>query len=148
MELKGFTLLLLLFCVCIFFWGVYFVHFVDPIGISPMGNSGRFLQESQLQQSRATQPELIKVNVGGSFRVSVIHRILTWTTGSLSCVRDYYCVCIYTRGDGHTDSESAQHFWVGKTHTFCLCSWRDSNLGPLDIESDALPIEAPRHPTM
>ena len=49
-------------------------------------------------------------------------------------------------GVGHTDSESAQHFWLGKTHKFFLCSWLDSNLGPLNLESDALPTEPPRHP--
>ena len=37
----------------------------------------------------------------GSFsRVSVIHRTLTWTTGSLTCVRDHSCACVYTRGLG------------------------------------------------
>ena len=40
------------------------------------------------------------------FRVSVIHRAWT-TTGSLQCVRDHSCACAYTRGVGHTDSESA-----------------------------------------
>ena len=27
-----------------------------------------------------------------------------------------------------------------------MCSWRDSNLSTLDLESDALPIEPPHHP--
>ena len=48
------------------------------------------------------------------------------------------CVCI-TTGVGHTDSESAQHFWLGKTKKKFLCSWRDLNLRPLDLESDVLP---------
>ena len=36
---------------------LYFIHFVVQMGISPMGNSGRFppRKASQLQQSRATQ---------------------------------------------------------------------------------------------
>ena len=35
----------------------------------------------------------------GSFRVSVIHRTVTRTTGSLTCVRrDHACACVYTRG--------------------------------------------------
>ena len=48
-------------------------------------------------------------------------------------------------GVGHTD-ESAQHFWVRKTVTiFFLCSsLQGLNLGSLDLESDALPIEPPR----
>ena len=39
-----------------------------------------------------------------SVRVSIIHRTLTWTTGSLTCARDQ------SHGGGHTDSESAQYF--------------------------------------
>ena len=31
----------------------------------------------------------------GSFRVFVIHRNLTWTTGSLTCVRDHSYACVY-----------------------------------------------------
>ena len=52
------------------------------------------------------------------------------------------------RGVGHTDNEPAQHLDSEKTLTIIcfVCSWRDSNLGPLDLESDALPIEPPRHP--
>ena len=50
----------------------------------------------------------------------------------------------YTHGGGgHTDNESA-HFWLGKTLTnLFLCSWQGLNLGSLDLESDALPIEPP-----
>ena len=81
------------------------------------------------------------------FRVSVIHRTLTWTTGSLTCVRSYACVC--TRGwCTPTASQHNINFWLGKTLTiFFLCSGRDSNLwtwNPLDFEADALPIEPPR----
>ena len=39
--------------------------------------------ESQLQQSRATQP----TEHAGCFSVSIIHQPLTWTTGSLTCTR-------------------------------------------------------------
>ena len=53
--------------------------------IVPMENSGCFFfpGESQLRQSRATQP---KVHAG-CFSVSIIHRTLTWTTGSLVCAQ-------------------------------------------------------------
>ena len=38
----------------------------------------------------------------GSFRVFVIHRTLTWTAGSYSCVRDHSCACVDThRGWAH-----------------------------------------------
>ena len=36
----------------------------------------------------------------GSFRVSLIHQTLTWTTGSLTCVRDHSYVRTYTRSLG------------------------------------------------
>ena len=63
-----------------------------------MGNSGRFPQ-GQLQQSR--YPTLINYEVhAGSFRVSVIHQTLTWTTGSLSCVSNHSYASVYTRGLG------------------------------------------------
>ena len=57
------------------------------------------------------------------------------------CTWSFWCVRMHT-WVGHTDSESA-HFWLGKTHNFFLCSWRGSNLSPLDLEFDALPIEPP-----
>ena len=40
---------------------------------------------------------------------------LTWTTGALTCVRDHSYAYSYThKGVGHTDSETAQHFWLEK----------------------------------
>ena len=60
----------------------FFVNFLQPFcpkGISPTRNSDCFLGESQLRQSRATKPTVH----AGCFSVSIIHRTLTWTTGSL-----------------------------------------------------------------
>ena len=54
-----------------------------PHGISPIGNLGCFPRESQLRQCRATQPRVH----GGCFNVSIIHRTLTWTTETLTCVQ-------------------------------------------------------------
>ena len=48
-----------------------------------MENSVAFPGESQLQQSRTTQPS---VHVG-CCSVSIIHGTLTWTTGSLMCAQ-------------------------------------------------------------
>ena len=42
-----------------------------------------FLGESQLRQSRATQPTVH----AGCFCVSIIHRTLTWTSRSLTCAQ-------------------------------------------------------------
>ena len=107
-----------------------------------------FPQESQLQQSRATQLLINYKAHAGSFRVSTIHRTLTWTTGSLTCVREHAYACVYTRG---FDTPTASHhniFDLEKwSQFFLLCSWRrrGSNLGSLDLESDTLPTEPPLH---
>ena len=40
---------------------------------------------------------LLSVKVhAGSFRVSVIHRSLTWSTAALTCVCDHSYACVYT----------------------------------------------------
>ena len=79
----------------------------------------------------------------GSFHFSVIH----WTDNyRIYNVRTwaFLRVHIHTRV-GHTDNP-AQHFLLRKAHKFFLCSWRDWNLGSLNLESDALPIEPTRRP--
>ena len=53
------------------------------MGFLPQEIRIAFPGESQLRQSRATQPRVH----AGCFSVSVIHRILTWTTGSLTCAQ-------------------------------------------------------------
>ena len=55
---------------------------------------------------------------------------------------------VYTHGGLGTPTAS-QHNILDSEKTFTnvfLCSWRGSNLGSLDLESDALPTEPPRHP--
>ena len=51
----------------------------------------------------------------------------------------------YYTGVGHTDNESAQQFQLGKTLTnlTCVPEGPASNLGSVDLESDALPITEP-----
>ena len=53
------------------------------MGFLPWEIRVAFPGESQLRQSRATQPT---VHAGCS-SVSIIHRTLTWTTGSLTCAQ-------------------------------------------------------------
>ena len=86
-------------------------------------------------------PPVSKVQAG-SFRVSVIHRTLTWTTGSLTCVRGYSYACVYTRGLGTPSASQHNVFGSEKINLddVFLCSGhrRGSNLwsfGSLDIES-------------
>ena len=55
--------------------------------------------------------------IAGPFRVSVINWTLTCTTWSFLCVRDHSCALV-----GHTDSKSAHHFWLGKTHVSFSCA--------------------------
>ena len=84
-----------------------------------MGNSGDF-PKGKPAATESRYPSLINDNVhAGSFRVSVIHRTLTWTTVSLTCVRDH---AYPHRGWLGTDSESAQHFWLGKTLRNVSCA--------------------------
>ena len=64
-------------------------------------------------------PSVSKVNAG-SFRVSVIHRTMTWTTGSLTCVRDHSYACAYTRGLG-TQTAVSTTFLTDKL-TICSCA--------------------------
>ena len=78
----------------------------------------------------------------GSFRVSINHRTLTWTTGSLSA---YVIILVHV----YTHRGWAHWQWVSTTfltqkNSF-LCSWWDSNLHPLDLQFNALPIEPPRY---
>ena len=73
-----------------------FVFFV-PMVIYPMGNSGRFPQ-GKPAATESRYPTLINHKVhAGSFCVFIIHRTLTWTTGSSTCIRDYSYACVYTR---------------------------------------------------
>ena len=78
-------------CVCVVCLLMFFYNYGTmycPTGIFPVRNSGRS-GESQLRQSLAAHPMVY----AGYFSVSIIHRILTWTTGSLTCVCDL-CACL------------------------------------------------------
>ena len=59
----------------------YFTFFncIVPMGIFPWEIRVAFPRESQLRQSRAIQPTVH----AGCFSISIIHRTLVWTTGSL-----------------------------------------------------------------
>ena len=53
------------------------------MGFLPWEFRVAFPGESQLRYSRATQPTVH----AGCFSVSIIHRTLIWTTGSLTCAQ-------------------------------------------------------------
>ena len=120
------------------------------MGISSMGSSSRFSQ-GKPAATESRYPTITNLSACWSF--SCFHnppnsdmdcRIFNVRTSLFVFVR------VHT-GVGHTGSESAQHFWLGKnSHKFVLCSWRrrDSNIRSLDLESNALPTESPRHPLL
>ena len=60
-----------------------FFNCLVPVGFLPWKIRVAFPGESQLRQSRATQPTLH----AGCFSVSIIHRTLTWTIGSRTCAQ-------------------------------------------------------------
>ena len=61
----------------------FYFNCIVPIGFLPWGIRVAFPAESQLRRSRATQPTVH----AGCFSVSIVHRTLTWTTGSLTCAQ-------------------------------------------------------------
>ena len=109
------------FCVVVFLIKILLYTLIIIIILSLSGNSGS-LTWVRLQQPQEQRYPVLQV-YAGSFRVSVIHRTPTWTTGSLTCVRDHSHTCVYTRGLGtqtachHNifDSEKLSQF-------FRLCS--------------------------
>ena len=60
-----------------------FYNCIVPVGFLPWEIRVASLGQSQPQQSRATQPTVH----AGCFSSSIIHRTLTWTTGSLTCAQ-------------------------------------------------------------
>ena len=68
------------------------------------------------------------------FRVSVIHRTLTWTTGSLMCVSDHSYACVYTRVLGTPTTIQHNSLTRKNGHNLFLCSGRGSNLWSSDLE--------------
>ena len=67
-----------------------FIYFMLYTLIIPFGKFGPlYLGKKTTQQLQEQRYPVLQVHAG-SFRVSVIHRTLTWTTGSVtSCVRDH-----------------------------------------------------------
>ena len=68
--------------ILFFFFLSSFFQLYCPIGISPIGNSDCFPMSNQPCHSQATQSR----EHAGCFSGSIIHRTLTRTTGSLTCL--------------------------------------------------------------
>ena len=103
------------------------------------------LTSTQLQPRGAKRQLSYYFSVhSGSFPVSVIHRTLTRTTGSLSYVCDHSCACVYIRGSGTSTASQHNIFDSEKPTNFYYAP--DGIRTYVLLESDALPIEPPRHP--
>ena len=76
----------------------YFIYVILYTLLSLSGNLHHltWVRPQQPQEQRYPVPQVH----AGSFRVSVIHRAPTWTTGSLSCICDRSYACVYTQGLG------------------------------------------------
>ena len=76
----------------------------------------------------------------GSFHVSIIHRTLAWTTGSVTCVRDHSYACIpYTQGLGTPTASQRNIFNSEKLTNFSCAVDRVRTLGQrISLESDVL----------
>ena len=103
-------------------WDVYlsFAHLVVPMGIFWLKTWVGFPKESHLQPSLATLTLMNYTMHAGSFRVSIIRRTLTWTTGSLMCVRGRSCTCVYTQGLGIPTA--SQHISDSEKLTIFSCA--------------------------
>ena len=82
---------------------IFFIHF-------PFWQIRATLPWKGLQQPQE-QRYLVQHVHAGSFHV--IHRTLTWTTGSLMCVHNHSYLCIYTRGLGTPTSQHIFDSWGG-----------------------------------
>ena len=83
-------------CSSEFFYFLFFIFLI--LLLSLPGNSAR-LTRVWLQQPQEQRYPVLQVHAG-PFRISVIHWTLTWTTGSLTCIRDHSYACVYTLGLG------------------------------------------------
>ena len=72
-----------------------FYNYIIPSGFLSWKIHVALPKDSQLRQIRGAQPTVHT----GCFRVSVIHRALTWSTGSLTWICELFG-CVYTRGLG------------------------------------------------
>ena len=118
-----------------FFWCI--LQLYCPTGISPMGNSGCFPGERQLRQSHATQ---LTVHTG-CFNVSIIHRTLTWTTGSLTCAQMLMHVVAHVGVYGHHKRLSTES-WLLEENPL---PHREIELASAAYRSDTVPTELQAH---
>ena len=91
-------------------------HFLVPMQC--MWKSGCFPRGSEQPYIRR-YPVFFFFPCVQCFCFSIIHRTLTWTTGSWTCVRDHSYACIYTRG---LDTPTSQHNILTRKNTIFSCA--------------------------
>ena len=102
---------------------IYFILFYAPcytfLEIRAALPGKTMIQQPQEQRYPVVQMHAV------SFCVSVIHQTLTWTTGSLMCVREHLYVCVYTQGLGIPTVSQHNTFGSEKlSQIFCvLLTW-------------------------
>ena len=58
--------------------------------------------------------------LAGCFCVSVIHQTLIWITGSLTCVHEHSCACVYTRELGTLTVSQHNIFDLENSQILCV----------------------------
>ena len=117
----------------------FFNNCIVPLASFPWKIRVAFPGESQLRQSRAIQPTAH----AGCFSVSLIHRILTRTTGTLTCAHNYVNARDCTRGVyGHRKRVCTESWPWGKK---IPCRTEESNLrqlraGPTTFQLSYIPV--------
>ena len=126
-----------LFYFILFFNFFFFNNCIVAMGFLPWGIRVAFPGESQLRQSRTTQPTVHD----GCFSVSINRRTLTWTTGFLRCAETLMREIAHGGVRTHV-RESAQKVDSGRK---IPCRTGESMLSAA-CRSDALPTELHLHP--
>ena len=82
----------------------------------------------------------------GYVRVSIIHRTLTWTTGSLTCVHGLSYACVYTRGWVGTPTASQHNLFDSQNLSFSCAPDGVRTLDHCISSPTLLPVSQPVTP--
>ena len=69
------------------------------------------------------------------FCASITHQTMTWSTGSLTCIRAQSYACVYAQGLGTPTVSQHNIFTQKNSHKLFLCSGQGLNLWSLNLES-------------
>ena len=114
---------------------------IVPLGFLPWETQVAFPGESQLLQSRTTQPMVH----AGCVNVSISHQTLTWTAGALTCTRILVRVIALGGGGWGVHTHLSQSALKVDWEKNPLPQWR---IKPASVacQSDTSPIPLHPHP--